>query len=105
MKCTLYSSDGPVMSEGTCEATETGIKMTAHKWHTTPTVGGLPLALVMEDGGRTMVRVENVHVVQSDPQHGHVEVYDFTPLGGDDDEKKGGLLSSVKSLFGKKDES
>lgn len=87
------------MSEGTCEAAEEGVMMTAQSWHMTPTVGGPPLMLVMEDGRNLQVRVDNVHVEHSDPDHGHTEIYHFTPLEGTQEEKGGGLLSGLKSLF------
>ncbi len=80
MRCTLYSNDGPVMGEGTCEVVDGTISMTAREWHTTPQVDGRPLTLVMEDGTGYTVRVDGVHIVESDPEKGHLEVYSFTPL-------------------------
>ena len=100
MRCNLYSNDGPLMSEGTCEMEDGAIKMVTLQWHMTPQEGGRPLALVMEDGKQYVVRVEDVHVVESNPQQGHTEVYRLRPLEGDQAEAMdGSLLDRVKSAF------
>lgn len=101
MRCSLYSSDGPLMSEGSCEQTDGTVKMTAEKWHMTPTVGGQPLTLLMEDGTQHYVNVANVHVVQSDASSGPTEVYDLTLLDTERQTEKGGFLAGIKSLFGR----
>ncbi len=82
MQCTLYSSDGPLMSEGTCEVADGVIQMVTQQWHMTPTVGGLPLMVVMADQQRYEVRVTDVQVLRSDPSTGPTEVYQLTPLDG-----------------------
>ena len=102
MRCQLFSSDGPVMSEGSCEAGEGTITMVAERWHLTPMVGGAPLMLVLEDRHRYQVRVEAVHVAQSDAAAGPLESYTLTPLQAEDEEEGGGgLLDRLRHLFGR----
>ncbi len=103
MQCSLYSSDGPLMSAGTCERTEGSITMVAQQWHLTPQKDGPPLALVLADGHRYDVLVAEVHVTESHADAGPTEVYRLIPVGGDDEQHKGGFLAGVKSLFGHKE--
>lgn len=81
MRCTLYSNDGPLMGEGTCEIADGAIIMTSEEWHTTPQAGGKPLSVVLEDGTQYVVQVDGVHIIESGPG-GHLEKYRFTPLEG-----------------------
>ena len=97
MRCSLYSSDGPLMSEGPCESRDGTFEMVASTWHMTPTIGGLPLTLVTEDGRQHYVRVDEVHVVESNARSGPTEVYQLTPLELEQPKQKGFL----KSLFGR----
>lgn len=101
MRCSLFSSDGPLMSEGTCEMTGGEMQMVATRWHLTPTVGGEPLTLVTEDGKQHHVIVQDVHVAKSDAEHGHTEVYRLALMdnGDDEPEERRGLFGGLKSLF------
>ena len=99
MRCSLYSSDGPLMSEGTCEMSEGSIRMVAERWHMTPQPAGPPLALTLEDGHRFEVAVAEVHVTESDAAKGPTEVYRLVPLEDADDQGSGGILARVRALF------
>lgn len=100
MRCSLYSNDGPLMSEGTCEVSDGLIRMTTSSWHMTPQEDGRPLTLVTEDGVQHVVKTVNVHVVDSNPEQGHTEIYDFRPLDEDQGERMdGSLLDRVKTMF------
>jgi hypothetical protein len=96
MRCSLYSSDGPLMSEGTCESKDGAFEMVASNWHMTPTVGGLPLTLLTDDGRQHYVRVDTIHVMESDARSGPTEVYQLIPLETEQPKEKSGFL---KSLF------
>ena len=50
MQCSLFSDDGALMSEGTCNPMEQGIEMTAQRWHLSPKNGDGPLMLMVEEG-------------------------------------------------------
>lgn len=104
MRCSLYSSDGPLMSEGSCEIAENGIRMAAEQWHTTPQPGGPPLALMLEDGHHYQVSVAEVHVAEPDAASGPREVYRLVPLGGDENQESSGILARLRSLFGRSGE-
>ena len=104
MRCSLYSSDGPLMSEGSCELAENGITMAAEQWHTTPQPGGPPLALMLEDGHRYQVSVAEVHVTEPDAATGPRELYRLVPLGSDENQGSGGILTRLRSLFGHRTE-
>ncbi len=104
MRCSLYSSDGPLMSEGSCEMDENGITMTAEQWHTTPQPGAASLALMLEDGHRYQVGVAEVHVTEPDATSGPREVYRLVPLGGDENQESSGILARLRSLFGRSGE-
>ena len=102
MQCSLYSSDGPLMSQGTCDHAEDAITMVAREWHMTPQKDGPPLALVLEGGHRYQVMVAEVHVTESHADTGPTEVYRLVPLGSDEEKERGGFLAGLKSLFGHK---
>ncbi len=104
MRCSLYSSDGPLMSEGACELLEDGITMAAESWHTTPQPGGPPLTLMLADGQHYQVSVAEVHVTEPDAATGPREVYRLVPLDKDDDRESGGILARLRSLFGHRTE-
>ena len=101
MRCRLFSNDGPLMSAGTCELAEDGtITMVTDEWHSTPMAEGPPLELIVEDGTELVVRVTGVHVVKSDPEHGHVEEYRFTTLQDvDNREMDGSTLERVRTMW------
>ena len=99
MRCSLYSSDGPLMSEGECELAEGSIRMVAQQWHLTPQKDGPPLALLLADGHRYQVAVAEVHVTSSDAATGPTEVYRLVPVESADDQESGGILDRVRSLF------
>ncbi len=101
MRCSLYSSDGPLMSEGACEWRDDGITMAAESWHMTPQPEGPPLALLLEDGHRYQVAVAEVHVTESDAATGPREVYRLVPLDNDEHRQSGGILARLRSLFGR----
>lgn len=98
-RCSLYSSDGPLMSEGNCEVTDHTVEMVAERWHMTPTVGGAPATLVMEGGGQYNVTIDNVHVLESDASAGPRESYRLTVLSEGESKEKGGLFGGLKSMF------
>jgi hypothetical protein len=83
MRCSLYSTDGPLMSEGMCEIGEQGITMATDTWHTTPQEGMQPLSLIVEGGKQYFVRVDNVHIVDSGPDSDHREQYRLTRVDDD----------------------
>ncbi len=101
MRCSAYSSDGPLMSEGACELSDDGITMAAESWHMTPQPEGPPLALLLEDGQRYQVRVAEVHVTEADAAAGPREVYHLIPLDSDEHRESGGMLARLRSLFGR----
>lgn len=80
MQCSLYSSDGPLMSEGRCEVAGDDITMLAERWHTTPQEGGPPLTLTLEDGRQLSVAVAEIRVIESDEAKGPIESYRLVPL-------------------------
>jgi hypothetical protein len=98
-RCSLYSSDGPLMSEGSCEMHEGTVEMVAERWHMTPTVGGAPATLVMEGGGQYHVTIEDVHVLQSDAAAGPREAYRLMVLDDSHTKERGGLIGGLKSMF------
>ncbi len=100
MRCSLYSSDGPLMSEGSCELNGSGITMAAEQWHLTPQPAGPPLALLLEDGQRYQVSVAEVHVTEPDATSGPREVYQLAPLDSDEHRQSGSILARLRSLFG-----
>jgi hypothetical protein len=83
MQCSLYSFDGPVMSEGSCEMEGNAITMTTSKWHMTPQEGSQPLTLMMDGGRHCLVRVDRVHVLESNPSTGPREQYLLTQVDED----------------------
>lgn len=80
MQCSLYSFDGPLMSTGTCEVEGDVITMTTTAWKSTPQEGSQPLTLMIDGGRHCQVRVERVHVLQSDPATGPHEQYLLMPV-------------------------
>ena len=98
-RCSLYSSDGPLMSEGSCEMGEGVVEMVAERWHMTPTVGGAPSTLVIEGGGQLYVTVDDVHVLQNDSSSGPRESYRLTVLDDGSSKERGGLFGGLKSMF------
>jgi hypothetical protein len=104
MRCSLYSSDGPLMSEGTCDLSDGTVEMLAERWHMTPEPGGAPLTLIAEGGQPLLVRVDDVHVIESDPASGPQESYRLTVLDANREPDKGGLLGGLKSMFRHKGE-
>lgn len=83
MQGKLYSSDGPLLSEGSCEVAADGITMVAERWHATPQVGGPPATLVLDDGRAVSVAVAEIRVLESDEQRGPTEAYRLIALEGD----------------------
>jgi hypothetical protein len=98
MRCSLFSSDGPLMSTGECEFQEDSIRMVAHEWHLSPTVNGAPLMLVADGGKQYPVAVLEVHVRDIGSDRGPVEVYELRSLA-EEKEHQGGVLAGLKSLF------
>ena len=103
MQCSLFSDDGALMSEGTCNPTEHGIEMTAQRWHLSPKKGDGPLMLMVEEGRQYQVRVDDIHVTANETGTDPTEVYHLTVLDteGTGTEEKRGFLQSI---FGRRSE-
>ena len=100
MRCSLYSSDGPLMSEGTCTQKDHGFEMVAQRWHLSPKKGDAPLMLIVEDGHQFSVQVDEIHVTANETGTDPTEVYHLSVFGdthADREEKRGFL----RSLFGR----
>ncbi len=80
MRCSLFSNDGVLMSEGACEGTEGAIQMTAQNWHMSPQQGDGPLTLVIEDGQGVAVRVDEIVVTGNETGTDPREMYRLTVL-------------------------